>query len=287
MPRFPQDGYMPLWLKWGAKELEKVVEQSEHESEWLLSALLNCSRSDLLQSHNPLTNVQADQFQQWISRRKKGEPAQYITGWTEFYGRKFVVNPGVLIPRQETERLVDISLHTMLTMKKPQVVDIGTGSGCVAVSIAAEVHDSTVTGIDISTAALLLAEENSVLNHIGNVQFLQMDFLKQIPAQPQYDLLVMNPPYIPIAEMETLMDEVLQYEPVLALTDHQDGLIFYRHLAETAAQWVKSGGWLIMEVGRGEHPQKAYECFKSKPFSEHEIIQDFNSDDRVLKVRVN
>ena len=282
----PQDGQITNWLNWSAAELVHSLEDNKQEAEWLLSSLLNCSKSELYLQKNELSEKQWELFQDWISRRIKGEPAQYIAGWTEFYGHRFNVNKSVLIPRAETERLVDVAIYTLQELEKHQIVDIGTGSGCIAISVAAEIPSASVLGLDISPEALVTAEENASINKLLNVQFLQTDFLQFTPSEPVYDGLLMNPPYIPINEMDTLMKEVRDYEPDLALTDHEDGLTFYRHLADTAQKWVRPGGWLILEVGLGEHPQKAITCFDTKGFAQLELIADFNTDDRILKVQV-
>lgn len=286
MSSFPQSGNIAHWLNWGASELDNILDESSNESEWLLSSLLNCKRSELYLSNVRFSDQQADVFKHWIQRRKNGEPAQYISGWTEFYGRRFNVKPSVLIPRQETERLLDVAIHTLQEIEFPKIVDIGTGSGCIAVSLAAELKNSFITGIDISSEALAVGEENAALNNIENIEFLQLDFLNQTPPKPQYDALVMNPPYIPQKEMDELMAEVKYHEPNSALTDHSDGLTFYKHVAKTAKRWVRKNGWLIMEVGRGKHPQKARSCFEDNSFISQELITDLNSDDRVLKVRM-
>jgi len=286
MVTVPQDGQITNWLNWSAAELVHSLEDNKQEAEWLLSSLLNCSKSELYLQKNELSEEQCELFQDWISRRIKGEPAQYIAGWTEFYGHRFNVNKSVLIPRSETERLVDVAIDTLQELEKHQIVDIGTGSGCIAISVAAEIPSASVLGLDISPEALVTAEENASINKLLNVQFLQTDFLQFTPSEPVYDGLLMNPPYIPTNEMDTLMKEVRDYEPDLALTDHEDGLTFYRHLADTAQKWVRPGGWLILEVGLGEHPQKAITCFDTKGFAQLELIADFNTDDRILKVQV-
>ena len=282
----PQDGQITNWLNWSAAALVHSLEDNKQEAEWLLSSLLNCSKSELYLQKNELSEKQWELFQDWISRRIKGEPAQYIAGWTEFYGHRFNVNKSVLIPRAETERLVDVAIYTLQELEKHQIVDIGTGSGCIAISVAAEIPSASVLGLDISPEALVTAEENASINKLLNVQFLQTDFLQFTPSEPVYDGLLMNPPYIPTNEMDTLMKEVRDYEPDLALTDHEDGLTFYRHLADMAQKWVRPGGWLILEVGLGEHPQKAITCFDTKGFAQLELIADFNTDDRILKVQV-
>lgn len=282
----PQDGQVKQWLNWSAAELSLSYDGNKQEAEWLLSALLNCSKSELYFQEVGLSEKQCDLFQNWISRRIKGEPAQYIAGWTEFYGRRFHVNNSVLIPRQETERLVDVAIHTLQECNNPQIVDVGTGSGCIAISMAGEIPSANVLGLDISSQALAIAEENASINNISNVQFLHTDFLQFTPPEPIYDGLLMNPPYIPMNEMDTLNKEVLEFEPDMALTDHLDGLTFYKHLAVVSAKWIRPGGWLILEVGQGEHPKKVAACFESKKFGQLELIADFNSDDRILKARL-
>lgn len=282
----PQDGQITNWLNWSAAELVHSLEENKEEAEWLLSSLLNCSKSELYLQDDDLSAQQCILFQNWINKRLKGEPAQYIAGWTEFYGRRFNVNTSVLIPRPETERLVDVAIHTIQDSIQPQIVDIGTGSGCIAISVAAEIPAATVLGLDISAETLAIAEENAVINNISNVRFLQSDFLQFSPSEPIYDILLMNPPYIPNNEMDTLTKEIRDFEPGLALTDQKDGLTFYKHLSAIAHSWVRSGGWLILEVGLGEHPQEAAACFEKEGFAELELIADFNTDDRVLKVQV-
>jgi release factor glutamine methyltransferase len=123
------------------------------------------------------------------------------------------------------------------------------------------------------------------LNKIENIEFSHMDFLNDLP-KGQFDLLVSNPPYIPENEVKETMPEVHQHEPEIALTDQKDGLTFYRRIAEVITNLVKPGGWAVMEVGLGEHPEKALGIFKSAGFNNYELIQDFNSDDRVLKVQI-
>jgi len=282
----PQDGQINNWLKWSTAELALTLEDNTQEAEWLLSSLLNCTKSELYIKENELTKQQSALFEHWISSRIQGVPAQYISGWTEFYGRRFNVNTSVLIPRQETERLVDVAIYSLQELKSPHIVDIGTGSGCIAISVADEIPTATVLGLDISRAALVIAEENASINNVANVQFLQTDFLRYNPPKPIYDGLLMNPPYIPKKEMVTLTKEIRDHEPNLALTDNGNGLLFYQHLADSAKKWVSPGGWLIMEVGLGNHPQKVKKCFERNGFEHLELIADYNTDDRILKVQV-
>jgi release factor glutamine methyltransferase len=286
MTPVPTDNQIKSWLDWSADQLSSIIDDSRQEAKWLLSAMLNCNLSELQLYHSEISKESAEKFEKWIKRRSANEPAQYIAGWTEFYGRRFNVTKDVLIPRQETERLVDVAIYTFQELDHPRLIDIGTGSGCLAISVAAELPHADVKGQDISLTSLAIAGENAALNKLSNVTFMQSDFLNDYPPQPIYNGLLMNPPYIPEDEMDSLMAIVRDNEPIQALTDHHDGLTFYRHLAKHAEKWVFSGGWLIMEVGLGDHPQKAADYFLTNNFSQLEFIADFNGDNRVLKVQV-
>ena len=274
-------------IKWGEDYFQsKGFESPKREIEWLLCDLLNYKRIDLyVQFEKPISPIKLDQLRGWIKRRVSREPLQYITGQTEFYGHPFIVTSDVLIPRSETERLVDVALHTIGNITHPKVLEVGSGSGCIAVSIGAEKSDATILSIDVSKAAIQMAQKNAELNKVENIEFIHMDFLNELP-QGQFDLLVSNPPYIPGNEVKETMPEVHQHEPEIALTDQKDGLIFYRRIAEVMRDLVKPGGWAVLEVGLGEHPEKALDIFKSAGFNNYELIQDFNSDDRVLKVQI-
>lgn len=274
-------------IKWGENYFQsKGFKSPKQEIEWLLCDLLNYKRIDLyVQFEEPIARLDLDQLKGWIKRRVTREPLQYITGQTEFYGHPFKVTPDVLIPRPETERVVDVALHTIGNMTSPKVLEVGSGSGCIAVSIGVEKPDATILSLDVSKEAIQLAQKNAELNKINNVEFILMDFLKELPKGP-FDLLVSNPPYIPENEIHETMPEVQQHEPGIALTDQKDGLTFYHRFSKIAKELVKPGGWLVMEVGLGEHPAKALDIFKSAGFNDLELIPDFNSDERALKVRV-
>ena len=201
-----------------------------------------------------------DKLKAWIKRRTNREPLQYITGITEFYGHKIKVNPNVLIPRPETERLVDVALHCIGNISSPKVLEVGTGSGCIPIAIAGEKTDATITAIDVSADALIVAKDNAASNQVEQIQFVEMNFLNSVPHDT-YDLLVSNPPYIPEAELDDTMIEVRDHEPRIALTDQQDGLSFYHRIAAKAINLVKPGGWIVLEVGLGSHQEKVKHIF--------------------------
>ena len=274
-------------LKWGENYFQsKGFESPKQEIEWLLCDLLNYKRIDLyFQFEQPISRSELDRLKGWIKRRINREPLQYITGTTEFYGHQIKVNPNVLIPRQETERLVDVALHCIGNLNTPNILEVGTGSGCISIAIAGEKTEAKITAIDISVEALNVAKRNAVYNQMSHIQFMEMNFLTSAP-NGTYDLLVSNPPYIPEEEMDEIMVEVRNYEPKLALTDQRDGLSFYHRIASEAKSLIKPKGWIVLEVGLGSHPDKVKNIFQYAGFEQLEMIQDFNNDERVLKIQI-
>lgn len=274
-------------LNWGEDYFKsKGFESPKKEIEWLLCDLLNYKRIDLyVQFEQPIHRPQLKQLREWIKRRIGREPLQYITGKTEFYGHKFNITTDVLIPRPETERVVDVALYSIGNIKTPKVLEVGSGSGCIAIAMGAERNDALIESVDVSETAITQAEKNADLNELSNIDFKVMDFLKEIP-EGRFDLLVSNPPYIPEKEMSETMPEVHQYEPKIALTDEGDGLTFYRRFAEVGKSLIKPGGWMVLEVGLGEHPSKAVDIFQSAGYTQLELIPDYNSDERVLKIQI-
>ncbi|NIA18764.1 MAG: peptide chain release factor N(5)-glutamine methyltransferase [Simkaniaceae bacterium] len=273
-------------LKWAETYFgDRDFPHPRRDIEWLLQDLLNCSRIDLyLRFDEPLDRSQLDTLRSWVKRRTKNEPIQYITGKTEFYGLEIEVNESVLIPRPETERLVDVAIHTIGQNGNPKILDVGTGSGCIAIALAHEITQAQITAVDIHEEALTLAQSNSRRHALNNIEFRQMDFLKDTP-DGKYDMIVCNPPYVPEIEMESLMPDVRDYEPRISLTDGTDGLTFYHRLAQVGTDLLKHHGWLIMEVGLEEHPEKAKAIFQHSPYDSPDLISDYNGDPRVLKVR--
>lgn len=271
------------------KEASAILENKGFSSpktdvEWLLETLLDCSRSELYERvERDLTARQWSTFHAWFQRRLNREPVQYITGWAEFYGRRFNVTPDVLIPRPETERLIDIALHAIGGQTAPRILDVGTGSGCVALTLACELPHAEIIALDVSGDALKVARQNARDLKVKNATLQEGDILHIVP-EGSFDLIVSNPPYIPAKEVPTLMPEIHEYEPQLALTDNADGLTFYRRLANLAPWILNPGGWIVMEVGLGDHPQRAMAVFQEKGFKKTTLIKDYNGDERVLRV---
>ncbi len=224
------------------------IEEPEKEAEILLCSLLNIKREELF-ANDPLID---DEKQRLIFKaleeRTAGRPLQYITGYVEFYGLKIFVGEGVLIPRPETEIVVSEALSLKTTVN-PRVLDLCTGSGCIALSIAKEWKDSFVTGTDSSETALSYAEKNRRYHHIENVEFIKADLFP--PDRGGFDLIVSNPPYVRKEEMELLQREV-KSEPYEALYGGTDGLDFYRRILGSSGRYLKKEGFIVLEIGAGQ-----------------------------------
>jgi release factor glutamine methyltransferase len=215
-----------------------------------------------------------------VERRKTGEPLQYITGSSEFFGLPFSVGPGVLIPRPETEHLVEEVLRLTKYLPSPRIADIGTGSGIIAVALANALPNAQITAIDLSPQALAIARENAALNHVeSRITFLEGDLLAPLTGQ-LFDILASNPPYIPTADHDSLSVEVREYEPHSALFAGDDGMEVYHRLIPAAREHLIPNGWLILEIGYGQQP--AMECLlQSTGYGDVHFIPDYQGIPRV------
>jgi len=217
----------------------------------------------------------------------KAEPLQYILGKTEFMGLEFQVGHSVLIPRQETEILVEKAIELVKRYQVPctkyRVLEIGTGCGCIAISLAKFLTDIEIDAIDISQEALLIARNNAKLHNATNkIRFLESDLFPRSPVPgPRYDLIISNPPYIPSSEISQLQPEIA-YEPRIALDGGEDGLDFYRKIALSCAKFLKERGRLIMEIGFGQLSGVRNIFEEAKNFEVIEAIKDYNNIDRVV-----
>lgn len=235
-------------LEWTGEYLEKHgVAGGRREAEILLADLLGLNRVGLyLNFDRPLDAGELDRFRERVRRRARREPVQYILGRTEFWSLPLVVGPAVLIPRPDTEVLVEEALRRAPDARA--VLDVGTGSGAIAVALSSELPEAVVEGIDLSPEALEVARENGRRNGLDERLRFSAGEMKRLPAGP-YDLIVANPPYIPRADLAGLMPEVREHEPRIALDGGEDGLDCYRLLAAGAMDRLGAGGWLLLEVG--------------------------------------
>ena len=273
-------------IQWSESYFRKKSHQNPRiEIEWMLCSLLNCERLDLyMRFDEPLSGTQLSTLRSWVKRRSKNEPLQYITESCEFYGREFFVDKRVLIPRPETERLIDEAIKSIKHVRSPNIFDIGTGSGCIAIALAKGIEKSNVIGIDKSIMSLQVAKKNSAELNVENVTFFEMDILNQYPKE-KFDLVISNPPYVPKKEIPGLMKDVKDFEPEIALTDFDDGLTFYKRISKIIPHILKGDSSCILELGLGDHPEKVLSIFKESGYSNMEIFDDYNGDERVLSIK--
>ena len=265
---------------------EKAFSNPRSEIEWLLCSLLKCGRLDLyMRFEEPLSKRQLSTLRSWVKRRLKQEPLQYITGSCDFYGREFLVNSKVLIPRPETERLIEESIRSLQSIQNPKILDIGTGSGCIGITMAKERKDSLVVGLDRSEESLKVAKKNSTALNANNISFIQMDILNEYPKD-RFDLIISNPPYVPKNDMLGLMKDVRDFEPDIALTDFSDGLTFYKRFVNILANITKESSTIVLEVGLGNHPDNVLSILKESGYSDIRITNDYNGDRRVFSLDI-
>ena len=256
----PNNGTAPAaWtiktlLTWTTDYLHKKgIEPREArlEAQILLGHVMDCPRIELVaRSDEEPTDDQKAGFKELIRRRVDGWPVAYLVGRREFYLLTFEVSPAVLIPRPDTETLVLEALRLLKGKPAPRVLDLGTGSGCIAVSLAHQCKGATLTAGDVSPDALEVARRNADLHGVADrVTFHRGDLFAPLPADATYDLIVSNPPYVTPTELAELAAEVRDHEPRVALDGGPDGLAFYRRIAADAGRFLAPGGSVLVEVG--------------------------------------
>src|SRR5919108_2157354 len=220
-------------------------------AETLLMFALTCNRAYLYaHPEQELTSEEERNYFELIAERASGKPSQYITGHQEFWGLDFIVTPAVLIPRPETEHVIETVLELAREKPRCRLVDVGTGSGCIALALAKELPRAEVHACDISAEALEVAGINAArLELDARVRFHQSDLLSSFEARPQFDFVVCNPPYVGTAEPEKVQRQVREFEPKIAVFSGQTGLEIYPRLIVQARQALHPGGWLVMEIG--------------------------------------
>lgn len=239
----------------------------------------------ILYKNNILSESARKQIDQIVNRIDQNEPIQYILGKCNFCGMSFLVNPDVLIPRPETEELVELIIRKHRS-SKVRILDIGTGSGCIAVSLAKNIPGAEVCGWDISEDALRVARQNAH-DLSAAVSFQQTDILHFTPEQKQkFDIIVSNPPYVCRNEQTTMEANVLEYEPHLALfVPDDDPLLFYRTIAHVGQQLLTSGGFLYFEINR-KFGQETTALLQENGYENIEIIKDISGNDRIISGRI-
>lgn len=280
-------------IKWGTGYLtDKGFDEARLTTELLLSAALETKRFDLYVKHDqPLKKSELEKFKVLLKRRLAHEPVQYILGKTNFYSIELKIDRRALIPRPETEILAESVIghcRTFLSQRNEvRVLDVGTGSGCLAIAVAKFVKNSLVTAIDRSGDALALARENAKATEtderitFGNADFLKLDANTFDHA---FDLIVSNPPYVSKEEYSRLAPEIREFEPEHAVSDGSDGMTFYRRISETAPALLRDGGWVFVETGFGQ-AQQVEKLFDDHGWCELLVKKDLSNIERVVRAR--
>jgi release factor glutamine methyltransferase len=264
--------------------VKKGIESPRMNAELLLADILKCKRLELyLMYDRPLTEKELTEYREYLKRRSTFEPAQYIIGTVEFYGLEFKVSPAVLIPRPETEILVETVINSVSKEDELRIMDIGSGSGNISIAIAVNLPNAYVIGIEISESAITVAEENLKKYDLNKrVSFLNYDILSLNRDEfSDFDIIVSNPPYVSKEDYGKVQKEILNYEPNIAVTDFHDGYKFYREIISLASHILKPYGKMFLEIAQGQS-KNINEIMKENNFKEISIVQDYQKIDRVI-----
>ena len=267
---------------------DKGIASSRLESELLLSHILGCDRVGLyLRYDMVLSSGELAAFRRVLERRTRGEPLQYITGYQEFWSIRFKVNPHVLIPRPETETLVEETLRLIEAegWREPRIAEVGTGCGAMAISIVRSMPSARVVATDKSWDALCLARENAMIQSVApSISFVCGDLLSFVRpgADGAFDLVISNPPYVRRGDIEGLQPEIRDFEPREAIDGGDDGLDFHRDLLQGISSCLRKGGWLVLEIGADQGPTACNLAEQVGGFIKSQIIRDYSGKDRVL-----
>ncbi len=263
---------------------QKGIESPRTNAELLLADILNCKRLDLyLAFERPLSEDEVQKYREHIKRRGNFEPLQYVISKVEFYGLELKVNPSVLIPRPETELMVENILNQFPKDEKFIILDIGSGSGNVAIALAVNLPSSKIVSTDVSEEALLVAKENSERHKVSErIKFVKHNILKNdLSNFPMFDIVVSNPPYVSQESYSTLQKEIKNFEPAIAVTDEGDGYTFYREISAKASVKLKENGKLFFEVAQGQS-EEVVEIMTKNNFKNIGVIKDYQNIDRVI-----
>lgn len=263
---------------------KKGIDSPRMNAELLLADILRCKRLELyLMYDRPLTEKELVEYREYLKRRSTFEPVQYIVGTVEFYGLEIKVSPDVLIPRPETEILVETLINSVNKEDELRIMDIGSGSGNISIAVAVNLPNAYVTGIEISKSAIEVAKENQKKYDLNKrISFLNYDiFSANRDELSDFDIIVSNPPYVSKEDYGKVQKEILNYEPNIAVTDFHDGFNFYRKIISLTSQMLKPNGKIFFEIAQGQS-KKINKIMKENNFKEISIVQDYQKIDRVI-----
>lgn len=262
----------------------KGIESPRTNAELLLVDIIGCKRLDLyLLFDRPLSDAELQTYREYIKKRGSFEPLQYILGKVEFYGLELKVNPSVLIPRPETELLVENIINQASKEKEQMILDIGCGTGNISIALAVNLDNVNIVTTDINEQALRVAKENAERHNVSSkIKFINHNILKDdMNNFPLFDIIVSNPPYVSRQGFSALQKEIREYEPRTAVTDESDGYTFYRVIAEKASTQLKINGKLFFEIAQGQSEQ-VIKIMEQNHFSNILVIKDYQNIDRIV-----
>lgn len=262
------------------------IAEARRDANVLLGFVLEKDRTFLI-AHDDYELNDAEQklFDISIERRAKREPLQHITGKQEFFGLEFEVNRDVLIPRPETELIVENALEILKDLENPRFCEVGVGSGCISVSILHELKNASAIGLDVSEKALEVAKRNAEKHQVSERFALQISDVFEVLSDEKFDIIVSNPPYISSDEIQTLETEVKDFEPINALTDGKDGFSIIEKIIDESPKFLKPNGFLLMEIGFGQ-AEEVEAMIDRKIWCKIGFLHDLQNIPRTLKIRL-
>jgi release factor glutamine methyltransferase len=260
------------------------IDNAAREAELILMHILGIDKVKLYRDAPELSSWKIRKIDKILERRAKREPLQYILGNVEFHGIKIRVGSGVLVPRPETELIVDEVIKTVENYNsKIKILDLCTGSGCIALAIAKKIPDSYVLGADISNKAIRYAKKNSSINKIKNVRFFCGTLFEPVAEFYPFDIIIANPPYIKTSDIQNLQPEIKDWEPLGALDGGEDGLKYYREILSNAKKYLAENGTVLLEIGYGQSAG-VYKIAKANSFKNIVVMKDFSEIDRIISL---
>ena len=261
------------------------IDEYKNKSEIIIQNIIGISKTQLYTKTYSISQIEFKRLENAFSLLKENAPVQHILEESYFYNDKFFTPPGVFIPRPESELIIDCVNNDFSFSEKKTVLDIGSGSGCLSISLGKLYKDFSITGIDISHKAIEVSRKNAKRLNASNVKFVNKDFFNINPTL--FDIIISNPPYIAISEINNLDDSVSKHDPFIALSDQFDGLSFYKYFIDNIDYMLKKDGIMYLEIPNSNITDKIIDIVNKKPNITNEIFKDFEGNDRVIKIYFN
>ena len=264
-------------------QLEKIeIDEHKKKSELLIEDILGINKSDIYTKNYYIPHEKIELLEHAFSQLKENTPVQHILGKSYFYNDKFFTPPGTFIPRPETELIVDCIRNDFSRLEKKNVLEIGSGTGCLSISIAKLYKNFSITGIDISEKAIETSITNAKKLNCSNIKFIKQDFFKM--NFNRYDIVISNPPYLALEEVDFLDESVKNHDPLMALSDNKDGLSFYKFFVNNIDLFLEKDGCMYFEIPNSSITEIIIELVKNNQKINSKIFKDFEGNNRVIKI---